>query len=109
MVTIDSDDSVEIMAQKIFCNFELLQCCTISGFERDGQGEFRLEEKGKLVCDRLSELDVERNYHKENSGRYRRKRVKLANCIGGFVAQKIFRWDRRIADSDVKYTIWRIQ
>lgn len=102
-------DNAHQMAHKIFYNFKLNQSCTISGWIQfiDIQD---VMPKGDYVIKLLEKLDTMVNCNKSRSdGRMRRSRVKLPNTVGGFVAQKIFKWDVRIMDQIPRYTIWRIQ
>lgn len=104
----DNSTSLEI-ANEIFHHFELNQSCTIRGFallkEKEG-----VIPKGEMVCRFLEELDVAHNFTRV-SGRVkpRRKRVKLDDTIGGFVAQKIFRFKKEQRGDEIIYKIWRIQ
>jgi hypothetical protein len=97
----ETDDYME-MAEKIYYHFEVNQSCTIKGFVFD-EGE--PIPKGKLVLDHINNLDKTEHYDK----RSRRKRVKLPNSIGDYVAGKIFKWDERIQDRKIIYLIWRVQ
>lgn len=101
-VRIFETDTYGEMSNKIFYQFEVGQNCTIKGFVYDGEMAFP---KGELVIKCLEELDLHENVGTGN----RRKRVKPPQSIGGFVAQKIFRWDKTTRDGKPIYSIWRMQ
>lgn len=104
---VKDEDSIQDIARKIFNDFELNQSCTVRGFiEQDDE----LIPKGLMVVKELERLDVAKNwYTAPGESRKRRKRLKLANTIGGFVAQKIFRYEQKIVNKDMRYSFWRIQ
>jgi hypothetical protein len=101
-----AEDSVKETAKKIFYHFVLNQSCLVKGFV---VGSDDLEEKGKLVLDELRRLDELENHIPNRSGKMRRRRNVLQNSIGGYVAQKIFRYKKETINSEVRYTIWRVQ
>ena len=105
MVRILATDTIKEIASKIYYGFELHQSCGIDGFEMaDGD----LVTKGSLVVRELTLLDLADNT--EATGKkIRRKRVMMPNSIGGFVAQKIFRYEEREHLGTIRVTIWRIQ
>lgn len=98
----DTDDAI-LTAQKIYFKMGVLESVAITGFHYEG---IRLEPKGDKVLEELRKLDIRDNVNPEAIGRTpRRKRKILPNSIGGYVAQKIFRFK---IDQD-KTTIWRVQ
>lgn len=101
-----ADDSIKEAASKIYNDFLINQSCTICGFERIE--EFRLEEKGLLVCNELRRLDSVDNLRPMGKKMTRRRKI-LPDSIGGYVAHKIFKFKRVIVESEVRYTIWRVQ
>lgn len=91
------------MAYVIFYNMDLLVSCKIEGVE-NFNGKWK--PKGEIVCDLLWEYDRKFNVREKSEHRIRRK---PPQSIGGYLADKIFRWKYEIIDNDVKYSIWRIQ
>lgn len=97
----ESDDYME-MAEKIWMHFKVNQNCTVKGFVHDGDD---IIPKGELVLKMLEQLD-----HRENVGKgNRRKRYKVDNSVGDFLAQKMFIWEKRVRDHQIYYLIWRRQ
>ena len=97
-------------ANKIFNHFEINQSCNVIGWTYiTVLDEYKA--KGELVLKELEDMDRKQNFDKSRSDRrVRRRRVKLPNSIGDYVAQKIFRW--KIDKSSInkpKYAIWRVQ
>ncbi|TXI13258.1 MAG: hypothetical protein E6Q68_01725 [Polynucleobacter sp.] len=105
MVRILATDTIKEIASKIYYGFELHQSCGIDGLELvDGN----MVTKGSLVIRELTLLDLADNT--EATGKkIRRKRVTLPNSVGGFIAQKIFRYEEREHLGTIRTTIWRIQ
>ena len=95
------------IADIIFERFTVMQSCKVTGFEYDVNG--RLKAKGELVCDKLWALDVYANTKVNGDRKEKRIKRKPPNSIGGYLADKIFRYKIDILKEDVKYTIWRIQ
>ena len=91
-----SDPAFDI-ALKLFEELEVNASVTIYGFEGD-------EPKGEIVIREMIDLDVAKNCR---SGK--RRRVRAENQIGDFVAQKAFKWAKRIVDNKIRFDIWRIQ
>lgn len=91
-----TDDSFQIALQ-LFEKLELNASVTIYGFEGD-------EPKGEAVIRSMIELDIAKNC---KNGK--RRRVRAENQIGDYVAQKAFKWARRIVDNKIRFDIWRIQ
>lgn len=106
MVKINELENNYQIALAIFDDFELNQSCTIKGFEKGPNG--RLEIRGENIIKLLEDMDARSNMCK-NGNRIRRKRVKPPNTVGGYVAQKIFKYHHDIIDSEPRTTIWRIQ
>lgn len=98
------DMDCEEMAFVIFYHMEIMSSCKIMGIE---QHNGKWKPKGEIVCDLLWSYDRLHNV-KTNSKDSRIKR-KPSNSIGGYLADKIFRWKIDVLEDDVKYTIWRIQ
>lgn len=96
------EDVYEIADWLFSDEFILNQSCSVTGYFEITGG--RLCAKGERVLEILEGLDLRRNCDKG-----RRKRVKLPNTVGGFVAQKIWKWKMKIVDQEPRYTIWRIQ
>lgn len=107
MANINELDSPYLIADALFNDFELLQSCTITGFQKDKDG--RLERRGEVILKILDNLDKSSNMQTGGDKRPRRKRVKPPNTIGGYVAQKIWKYKHEIIDSEPRTTIWRIQ
>jgi len=100
----DTDSSRDI-ARKIFYEFDVSASCNISGFvEKNGH----LVPKGEYVLEFLDMFDQIENirFHKDKK---MRKTIYRKNSVGGPIAQKIFTWEKRIVDNEVRYTIWRFQ
>lgn len=97
MIKILKTDNAEHTALIIFEKLELNASVTVYGFEVD-------EPKGELVIKELQRLDILKNCR---SGK--RRRVRAENQIGDYVAQKAFKWAKRIVDNKIRFDIWRIQ
>lgn len=100
---------ITVIAMEIFHMFEINQSCTITGFVTIQGG--RVETRGEHVLIELEKLD---SLHYTTGipgrdGRFRRKRVKPRNTVGGYVAQKMFKFKHEIIDQEARTTIWRIQ
>lgn len=101
-------ESPAMIALAIFHEFDNLQSCTITGFVQLDNG--RLERKGDTVLRELEMLDSKHNYQPEKiDKRPRRKRYKPPNTIGGYVAQKIWKYRHEVVGNEPKTHIWRIQ
>jgi hypothetical protein len=94
-------DDVTAIADKIFELFEINQSCKVEGTVIM---KGRLVEKGRAVLDRLQLLDEITNTYNG-----KRKRTRPENSVGGYEAHKIFKYQRRIVDDEIRYTIWRHQ
>jgi len=95
------------IAEIIFTKFTVMQSCKVTDFERDENG--RMKAKGELVCDKLWALDQFHNVKVQGARKENRIKRKPPNSIGGYLADKIFRYKITMLKDDVKYTIWRIQ
>lgn len=79
--------------------------CTIYGFvNNDG----KIKPKGEMVVDYLETLDEMENIKYKGSVRMRDYKYRK-DSVGGPIAHKIFTWEKRIVDNEVRYTIWRYQ
>ena len=105
MTRVFHEDSVKETARKIYHEFEVNQSCTVIGLEFDGE---KVICKGEEVCKELRRLDTLENVRPMGK-KMTRRRKSLPNSIGGYVAHKIFRYDKVTVDSDIRYTIWRVQ
>lgn len=103
MVTILDIDSAMEIAKKIYERFEVLESCNVVGW-----GEHYLG-KGEDVLNLLRLLDEQDHIIYNRGGKRQRENRYKANSIGGPIAHKIFTWERRIVNSEPRYTIWRIQ
>ena len=107
----DTDTPAE-MAYKIYEEFIVLQSCKISGWmEGEPKNGCRtVYPKADFVIDEIMRRDFEDNCHRSKTdGRARRKQRMMPNQIGGYLAQKAFRWQKVMNDGLPVYTIWRIQ
>lgn len=91
------------IAKIIFDDFNVSQSVTIKGFLVYGED---VVPKGEQVLNNLREMDKFTNLDKKTG---RRKRVILPNTIGGWVAQKCFKWKQEIRNKQIVIMIWRIQ
>lgn len=104
-IIIQTDD-YKTMAKTIFNHFIVGQSTKVIGtLIEDTPAGKRLKEKGEAVIEYLDWLDKQENFNKDG----KRKRTRIPDSIGGFVAHKIFRYKRVISNDEVKYTIWRMQ
>lgn len=100
-------DTYQEVADKMYHHFVINQSCSVKGFIWIGK---RIETIGDMVIKELTRLDKHENMITPRDGRPRRKSVLIPNSVGGFVAQKIFRYKKpEKNDNDQKYTFWRIQ
>lgn len=108
MVTLDANDTIITMADKIFNHFLVTQSCTIRGFEKDVDDNVEL--KGDRVLELLREMDRKQNYINHNKSRNdaRRRRHIPKDSIGGYLAHKIFKFKHETLGTPC-VTIWRIQ
>lgn len=95
--------TAEEMAHVIFYNMDMLVSCKIEGVE-NYNGKWK--PKGEIVCDLLWEYDRKHNVRTKSDTRIKRK---PPQSIGGYLADKIFRWKYEVTETDIKYSIWRIQ
>lgn len=94
------------VAHRIFHHFELLDSCTVYDFDYDIDGE--LYERGEIVKKHLERLDSFHNL-KPGGEKMVRKRHRPKNSIGGWVAHKIFKYQRVLDGGRPKWTFWRFQ
>lgn len=104
-VKIYETDSVEDIAKKIFFDFEVGASCSIYGFV---VGSEQMKAKGELVWEEIRRLDDLHNC-RDFGGKRVRKYEYRKGAIGGTIAQKIFTFEKRIIDKDIRYMIWRFQ
>lgn len=107
MAQIYDTDSWKVAADKIYREFTVGQSCCIGGIDYL-ESERRTESRGEMVVKELERLDKLENLRPMGK-KMTRKRKKIPNSIGGYVAHKIFRYSHKFVDSDMKYTIWRVQ
>jgi len=109
MVRIYDTDTLEETARKIFEEFEVNQSCTLRGVEFV-EAERKVYAKGKMVLAQLEYLDRIANTQKRGTrGGFARIQRKPSNCIGGYLAHKLFRWSEETLNGEPCVTIWRIQ
>ncbi len=109
MVVILHEDTVHQIAYKIFEGFELHQSCTITGYLLDEERKLVLY-KGEEVLRVLRKMDEDVNTNRPSGDkRIRRRRIVLPDSIGGYVAQKIFRYKKTVLDDEHRWSIWRVQ
>lgn len=100
-------DSYDVMAKKIYSNFDVGQSCSILGFLLEKEDPVP---KGLRVLEELERLDNFNNMARARDGKWRRRRVKPEDSIGDFTAQKQWRFKKSIVNgSKIKYDIWRTQ
>lgn len=99
----ESDTAMEI-ARKIYESFDVLASCNIYGMVLNDK-ERVLFPKGEAVLKHIEDL-YGLDFLYANG---KRKYVFKKDTIGGPIAHKVFSWEKRIVDSEVRYTIWRIQ
>ncbi len=104
-VKIYDTEPAEDIARKIYNHFEVHQACTIFGFYR---GDEDLIPKGKIVVDFI-EMLYSLDFCRDKGGKQYRVYSFKPNSVGGPIAHKIFTWEKRIVDNEVRYTIWRSQ
>lgn len=105
MVKIYDVDTPQEIAKKIYEQFDVMASCSVYGFVVT---EEKIIPKGELVLQEIKRLD-----ELENISYFGKKKVRKykyrKDSIGGTLAQKIFTWEKRIVDSEPRYTIWRFQ
>lgn len=102
-----TDTPLEI-ARKIYYQFEVHNSCKVTGLVKV-EGSDDPVAKGRIVAELIREFDRIENTTKAKDGRIRRRRKILDNTIGGYVADKIFRYSEFAGVDEVKWTFWRIQ
>lgn len=111
MFRIYDSDSWKETAKKIYNDMPVGVSCSVQGMIEEVSDEGKLlsvKSKAELVIAELRRLDRLENLRSMGK-KMTRKRVVLPDSIGGYVAHKIFRFSHKIVDSDVRYTIWRVQ
>lgn len=106
MQQIDLNQNWMMIAKDIYDKFEVFQNITIGGAQLIDGEYYPI---GKLVCGEIERLDRVDNTYGAKDGRVRRKRYLPENCIGGFVAQKMFKYKEEVRNGKLIYTIWRMQ
>jgi hypothetical protein len=107
MVKIYDTDTPKQVAKKIYKDFDIHASASIYGFYTDIANE-KIVPKGELVLEELR-LMYEADQYENKAGKMVRKFQYRSNSIGGPIAHKIFTWEKRIVDSEPRYTIWRFQ
>ena len=100
-----STDNANEIASKIYFNFDVLDSCCVYGFEIDMK-EQKLMPKGEMVM-----AIIEKLYQKDfiNSSGNRKYKTFGENVVGGPVAHKAFKFDKKIVEMEPRYIIWRLQ
>lgn len=104
-VKIYSEDSVDVIAEKIYSKFECGDFVSVFGFVEDVLTQ-TLIVKGEAVMTRIQWLYE--NDHYGHKGRAREYKF-IKGAIGGPVAHKIWTSDKKMIDSEPRVIIWRIQ
>lgn len=107
MIKIYDTDSPKQIAKKIYKDFDVHSSCSIYGFYTDLINQ-KIVPKGEVVLEELKEL-YEADQYETKAGRMVRKFQYRGDSIGGPIAHKIFTWEKRIVESEPRYTIWRFQ
>jgi hypothetical protein len=105
---INQDMTAEEMAYVIFYNMDMLASCKVEGIVKDSS-DGRWKPKGQIVCDLLYGYDRKHNTKYRGAQDGPRIKRKPPNSIGGYLADKIFRWRIDRTETTIKYSIWRIQ
>ncbi len=108
LVKIYDTETVAEIAKKIYYKFDVMASCTIYGFVKEENRDALLP-KGEAVLMELRRLDDLENMQYSSNGKRQRKNKYKPNSIGGPIAQRIFTWDKKVVDSEPRYTIWRYQ
>lgn len=104
-IKIYDTEKPEDIARKIYEQFDVHQSCTIMGFYK---GEEDLIPKGKVVMD-IIEMLYSLEFCRDKGGKQYRVYSYKPNSVGGPIAHKIFTWDKKIINNEIRYTIWRVQ
>lgn len=100
-----STDSCKDIAKKIFETFDPGDIVQVYGFVTDMKtGKTR--DKGDAVLEDLRWFYEFKHYG--HAGRARTYEF-VKDSIGGPILHPIFTWEKRIVDSEPRYTIWRKQ
>lgn len=104
-------ETIQEIAHKIFYNFQVGQNCTVTGFTTTHRwGAEHVVAKGEMVKKELEDLDRRENcYRPAGDKRLRRRRKVIPDSIGGYAAQKIFKYKVMEMERTVKWMFWRIQ
>lgn len=106
MANVYQSDSCIQVARKIYENFDVGESCVITGFIIQlGDSVTR----GELILKEIERMDMDENIRFISGAKKQRKYVYKKGSIGGPISQKIFTFEKRIVDSEVRYTIWRFQ
>jgi hypothetical protein len=107
-IKIYDTDTVQDIARKIYEDFDVMASCSIYGFVMH-ELEHKLIPKGELVIEELRRMDEKENMGiGAAGGRYRKYKYRK-DSVGGPIAHKIFTWEKRVVESEPRYTIWRYQ
>lgn len=96
------------IATIIWKNLNVGESVIVTGFVKYFE-EMDMKPRGELVLRELERIDKFENIRYINVNKKQRKYKFLPDAIGGPIAQKIFKWDKHIVDSEIRYTIWRFQ
>lgn len=107
-IKIYDTDTVFDIARKVYEDFDVMASCTIYGFVLHEEKK-QLIPKGELVVDCLKRMDADEHLKKNAIGSMMRQYKYKKDAVGGPIAHKIFVWEKRIIDSEPRYTIWRFQ
>lgn len=84
---------------------EINELCSVYGLLQKG-GE--VIPKGELVIEFLKMFDELDNIRYRGTRPYRNYKFR-EDSIGGPIAMKIFTWDKKTVEGDIRYNFWRIQ
>lgn len=104
-VKIYDTESPRDIAEKIYKHFEVGASCSVFGFMQD---EERLVPRGDVVLEFIRLFDEIDNI-KYRGIKKERKYIFRKESIGGPILHKIFTWEIRVVEKEVRYTIWRLQ
>lgn len=86
-------------------HLEVNQSCSVFGFlEKAGA----LVPKGELVIEFLTMFDELDNVRYRGTRPYRNYKFR-PDSVGGPIAMKLFTWDKKTVESDIRYNFWRVQ
>lgn len=104
---IGKDDYYVDIATRIYEHFDVLQSCSIYGHEFDDCDV--LHDKGELVIREITKMDRRDNTVPVTGEKRKRIKHRPKNSIGGWVAHKIFKYQKVVDDGVPKWNIWRYQ